>query len=38
MFSLRGFSEGLKQQYQVSQNEIERTVIANLINLTTSKD
>jgi len=33
MFSLRGFSESLKQQYQASQNEVEKIVITNLINL-----
>ena len=35
MFSLRGFRESLKQQYKMSQNEVEKIVITNLINLST---
>lgn len=35
MFSLRGFNERLKHNYQTSQNEVEKIVIANLINLST---
>jgi len=31
MFSLQGFRENLKQQYQFSQSEVEKIVITKLI-------